>query len=58
MALQRTRGLVAVRSVRGAGVGLAIQPLPGGRSPLNAGSLCCQAKSSWPKYETPEIGTR
>ena len=39
MALQRTRGLVAVRSVPGAGGGSAVQPLPVLRSPLNARSL-------------------
>ena len=39
MALQRTRGPVAVRSVRGAGRRSAVGFLPGGRSPLNARSL-------------------
>jgi hypothetical protein len=39
MALQRTRGLVAVRSVRGTGCGSAVQTRPGRRSPLNAVAL-------------------
>ncbi len=39
MALQRTRGLVAVRSVRGGCSGSAVQNLRGGRSPLSAVEL-------------------
>ena len=39
MALQRTRGLMAVRPVRGAGAGSAAKPRRGGRSPLNAVAL-------------------
>ena len=39
MALQRTHGLVAVRSVQGAGGDSAVGSLPGGRSPLNAVAL-------------------
>jgi hypothetical protein len=39
MALQRTRGLVAVRSVRGLGDGLAVGSRVGSRSPLNAVTL-------------------
>ena len=39
MALQRTRGLVAVRSVQGFGGGSAVESLSGGRSPLNAVAL-------------------
>ena len=36
MALQRTRGLVAVRPGQGAGCRSAVEVPPGGRSPLNA----------------------
>jgi hypothetical protein len=39
MALQRTRGLMAVSSVQGAGLGPAVQDLPLHRSPLNAVAL-------------------
>ncbi len=39
MASQRTRGLVAVRSVRGAGRGSVVGSASGGRSPLNAVAL-------------------
>jgi len=39
MELQRARGLVAVRSGRGVDAGSVVEPLSGGRSPLNAGSL-------------------
>jgi hypothetical protein len=39
MALQRTRGLVAVSPVQGSGTGRAAQNLSGGRSPLNAVAL-------------------
>ena len=39
LALQRTRGLAAAQLLRSAGRFSAAQPLPGGRSPLNARSL-------------------
>ena len=39
MALQRTRGLVAVRPVQGPGGAWAVELPFGGRSPLNAVAL-------------------
>ena len=39
MALQRTRGLVAAQLLRFAGSRSVVQPLSGGRSPLNAVAL-------------------